>query len=90
MGRGGLGLRLHPLHSPVQTEVREPILHDDHHMADREEEGGYLQGLWEQRNRAAGQQGSRAAGQDCGTLSLFLCVQHCGWFPYRPGLNVAG
>lgn len=28
--------------SPVQTEVREPVLDDDHHVADGEEEGGNL------------------------------------------------
>lgn len=30
---------------PVQTEVREPVLHDNHHVADGEEEGSYLQRL---------------------------------------------
>lgn len=29
--------------SPVQTEVREPVLDDYHHVADCEEEGGDLE-----------------------------------------------
>ena len=31
--------------SPVQTEVREPVLDDNHHVADREEEGRDLERL---------------------------------------------
>lgn len=32
-----------PSSSPVQTEVREPVLDDNHHVADREEEGCNLE-----------------------------------------------
>ena len=32
-----------PSASPVQTEVREPVLDDYHHVADREEEGSNLE-----------------------------------------------
>lgn len=52
LGRRGRWLGLGPVSwpvpaptslSPVQTEVREPVLDDDHHVADSEEEGGNLE-----------------------------------------------
>lgn len=71
-----------PEHSPVQTEVGEPILHHDHHVADREEEGSYLQGLWEQRDTAAGPAGKGWGHTEPQQSCLFPAAQpwqaHCG------------
>lgn len=36
-------LPLRASYSPVQTEVREPVLDDNHHVAHREEEGSNLE-----------------------------------------------